>query len=123
MRLSAHKVRKACRSKKLRLNAALAGAGVSRTAYYSLVRSGTVLPKSLLALADFLDVEPRELLDATIGPEVRARLILRKLDRILAEHPEANRDNVLHTLLLLDEPPVERLERGLSRGRALDLHR
>jgi len=123
MRLSADKVRRACRRRKLRLADALQGAGVSRTAYYSLVRNDSVLPKSLVALADFLEVKPGELLDATIGPGLRARLLLRELDRILSEHPEANRDNVRHTLLLLEESPVERLERGLSRGRALDLHR
>lgn len=121
--MSPIKVRRACRKKELRLKEALESAGVSRTAYYSLVRNDSVLPKSLLALADFLDVRPGELLDATIGPELRARLLLRRVDRIMAEHPEANRDNVRHTLLLLEEPPVERLERGLSRGRTLDLHR
>jgi len=96
---------------------------VSRTAYYSLVRSDSVLPTSLLALADFLDVAPARLLDDQIGPTVRARLLLRRLERILAKHPAADRDNVWHTLLLLEEPPVDRMERGLVRGRALDLHR
>lgn len=96
---------------------------MSRTAYYSLVRSDSVLPTSLLALADFLDVAPTRLLDDQIGPTVRARLLLRRLERILAKHPAADRDNVWHTLLLLEEPPVDRMERGLVRGRALDLYR
>jgi len=123
MELSSGKVKKACKQKGLRLKEALERAGVSRTAYYSLLRNDSVLPNSLLALADFLEVEPAALLDETVGPGLRARLLLRKLERILAEHPEADRDNVRHTLLLLDEPPVDRLERGLLRGRALDLHR
>ncbi len=123
MKLSAFKVKKACQRKQIRLKEALDGAGVSRTAYYSLVRNDSVLPMSLLALADYLEIEPRELLDQTVGPGARARLLLRKLERILAEHPEADRENVWHTMLLLQETPVERLERGLLRGRAFDLHR
>jgi len=86
------------------------------------VRNDSVLPNSLVALADFLAIKPAELLDGSVGPGLRARSLLRELERILAERPEADRENVWHTLLLLDEPPVERLERGLTRGRALDLH-
>jgi len=123
MRLSGDKVKKICRQRGLRLKDALEGAGVSRTAYYSLQRKDSVLPKSLLALAHFLDVEPVELLDKAVGPGLRARLLLRQVDRILAAHPEADRENVLHTLLMLEDSPAERLERGLARGRALDLHR
>ena len=77
----------------------------------------------MLALADFLETEPGELLEQTIGPGMRARLLLRKVERILAKHSVADRDNVRHTLLLLEEPPVDRLERGLLRGRTHDLHR
>jgi DNA-binding Xre family transcriptional regulator len=122
MRLSAHKVKRACQRRQLKLKEALAGAEVSRTAYYSLVRSDSVLPKSLLALADFLGIEPGDLLEQTIGPGLRAKLLLRKVERILAIHPEADRDNIRHTLLLLEEQPVERLERGLLRGGTLDIH-
>ena len=122
MRLSAEKIKTACREMGLQLTDALKEAGVSRTAYYSLLRNDSVLPASLLALADRLDVPPAQLLDDGIGPGAHARLMLRRLERILSAHPEADRENVWHTLLLLDEPPIERLERGLSRGRALDLH-
>ena len=122
MRLSAEKVKKTCHSRQLQLGEALERAGVSRTAYYSLIHNDSVLPRSLLALADFLGVEPAGLLERTVGPALRARLLLRKLERILAAHPEAGRENVRHTLLLLEESPVERLERGLLRGRAFDLH-
>ena len=122
MRLSAQKIKAACRRMGLPLTEALREAGVSRTAYYSLLRNDSVLPASLLFLADRLGVPPSQLLDDGIGPEAHLRLMLRRLERILDAHPEANRENVWHTLLLLDEPPIERLERGLSRGRALDLH-
>jgi len=122
MRLSGKKIKKACKHKEIQLKDALSGAGVSRTAYYSLLRNDSVLPMSLLALADFLELNPVALLEETVGAGLRARLLLRKLERVLAQYPAANRENVRHTLLLLDEPPVDRLERGLSRGRALDLH-
>ena len=122
MRLSSNKVKRACKQRGLQLKEALDGAGVSRTAYYSLLRNDSVLPNSLLALADFLKIKPAAVLDDTVGPGLRGRLLLRKLERILDVHPEADRENVRHTLLLLDEPPVDRLERGLLRGQALDLH-
>ena len=122
MKLSGDKVKEACKQRGLRLTEALERAGVSRTAYYSLVRNDSVLPNSLLALADLLEIKPAAMLDETVGPRLRARELLRKLEQVLTEHPEADRDNVRHTLLLLDEPPVDRLERGLLRGRALGIH-
>lgn len=38
-------------------------------------------------------------------------------DRILEIHPDCDRENVMHTLLLLEEEPIERLRRALRRGR------
>ena len=38
---------------------------------------------------------------------------------VLAVHPEADPDNVRHTLILLQQSPIERLRRSLTRGRAL----
>jgi hypothetical protein len=38
---------------------------------------------------------------------------------VLAVRPEADPDNVRHTLILLKQPPLERLRRSLTRGRAL----
>lgn len=38
---------------------------------------------------------------------------------VLAVRPEADPDNVRHTLILLQQPPLERLRRSLTRGRAL----
>ena len=37
----------------------------------------------------------------------------------LADRPEADPDNVRHTLILLEQPPLERLKKSLTRGRAL----
>lgn len=37
--------------------------------------------------------------------------------QVLAKHPEADPENVRHALILLQEPPIERLRRSLTRGR------
>ena len=47
-----------------------------------------------------------------------ARCLCARVDKILAAHPSADRDNVRHTLILLEQPPLERLQRSLIRGRA-----
>jgi hypothetical protein len=48
----------------------------------------------------------------------RHRELLEETERILARHPDLSRDTVWHVLLLLDEPPIERLRRALRRGSA-----
>jgi hypothetical protein len=47
-----------------------------------------------------------------------AEQLQRSVSEILAEHPDADPDNVRHTLILLDQPPIERLRRSLTRGRS-----
>ena len=65
------------------LSALLASAGVSRTAYYSLIRRGTVLPTSVIALAEGLAPAGRAWMDETplIEPNgiaaVSCRVLLR----------------------------------------------
>jgi hypothetical protein len=44
-----------------------------------------------------------------------------RVAKVLEEHPEADPDNVRHTLILLEKPPLERLQRSLIRGRAAAL--
>jgi hypothetical protein len=41
-----------------------------------------------------------------------------RVAEVLAAHPHADPDNVRHTLILLEQPPLERLQRSLIRGRA-----
>ena len=45
--------------------------------------------------------------------------LARKVAAVLKEYPDADPDNVRHTLILLELPPLERLARSLLRGRAL----
>ena len=41
-----------------------------------------------------------------------------KVKAVLELHPGADPDNVRHTLILLEKPPLERLQLSLLRGRA-----
>jgi hypothetical protein len=44
---------------------------------------------------------------------------MKSVRAVLAVRPEADPDNVRHTLILLEQSPLERLGRSLTRGRAL----
>jgi hypothetical protein len=46
-----------------------------------------------------------------------------RVAKVLATHPHADPDNVRHTLILLEQPPLERLQRSLIRGRATAIFR
>jgi hypothetical protein len=48
-----------------------------------------------------------------------AARLMKSVRAVLAVRPEADADNVRHTLILLEQPPLERLRRSLTRGRAL----
>ena len=52
-----------------------------------------------------------------------ARRLSARVEEVLAAHPSADRDNVRHTLILLEQPPLERLQRSLIRGRAASIFR
>ena len=52
-----------------------------------------------------------------------AQQLSARLKEVLAANPEADPDNVRHTLILLDLPPLERLHRSLTRGRATAIFR
>jgi hypothetical protein len=47
-----------------------------------------------------------------------ARRLTMRVGKVLAAHPHSDPDNVRHTLILLEQPPLERLQRSLIRGRA-----
>jgi transcriptional regulator with XRE-family HTH domain len=63
VQLSSAKIKKRCAQRRVSLGDVLKQAGVSRTAYYSLVRKESVLPKSILRMARHLGVTPSALLD------------------------------------------------------------
>ncbi|MGW8321181.1 MAG: hypothetical protein ACWGSD_06480 [Thermodesulfobacteriota bacterium] len=91
--------------KGMTLSRLLKNAGVSKNAYYSLARKDTLLPKSVLAIANHLGVRPSAFLEE--GPEENQwAILLEELERISALNHDADRDNIRHTLLLLEEPPI-----------------
>ncbi|PWU21457.1 MAG: hypothetical protein C5B50_01655 [Verrucomicrobia bacterium] len=57
------------------------------------------------------------------GAKRWARSLSRRVERILQSHPDADPDNVRHTLILLQKPPLERLQRSLIRARATAIFR
>ena len=118
MRLSADAIRRRCEARGVPLSRVLRDAGVSRTAYYSLRRRTSVLPKTVLRLAAALDAPASELLDETASEDRRTRRRVDAAKRIALESSGTSFENVWHTLALLDEPPAERLNRALRRGRA-----
>ena len=122
MRLSGKNITKLCRAHGLSLNALLKRAGVSKTAFYHLLYKESVLPRSIEALAAALGVRASALLDEADQESRRAVRLLEEVDRIAGSDLSVDRDNVRHTLLLLEEKPIERLQRSLIRARKPDLH-
>jgi transcriptional regulator with XRE-family HTH domain len=123
MRIDLNRLRKLAGERNLSLTALLSKSGVSKTAFYHLVHKSSVLPASLRALAGTLSVRPGAFLTEE-NPDVdKIRRILSLTDRIVAGDPRLDPDNVRLTLLLLEEDPVRRLRRSLTRGRKSDLHR
>jgi transcriptional regulator with XRE-family HTH domain len=111
--LGTGKLKALCRDRKTRLKDVLDAAGVSRTAYYSMTRKESVLPKSVQRLADCLDVSPLAFLEDGGNQARRVRALQQRTDAICRRAPECDRDVVYRTLANLDLPPVERLRRAL----------
>jgi DNA-binding Xre family transcriptional regulator len=117
MRLSAKKLKKICKNKHLALTELLAESGVSRTAYYSLIRKNSLLPSSLLKLCQTLGLSPTDLLEESLSPqEAGVLLARRKTNLLLQKNPQLDPDNIFHTFLLLQEKPISRLKRALLRS-------
>lgn len=121
VKISMDKVEYECRRRDLNVGEMLREAGVSRNAFYSLARKDYVVPPSLIRIAERLDITVSALLEETDTPVERMKSLAAESERISRRHPGVDRDNIRHTLLLLDEKPVERLRRALRRGRFVDL--
>ena len=59
----------------------------------------------------------RKLQEAAVLRRQRTRE--RRWQQIIRAHPEADPENIWHTLVLLELPPIERLRRGLLRGQTV----
>ncbi|MGB2906422.1 MAG: helix-turn-helix transcriptional regulator [Candidatus Aminicenantaceae bacterium] len=123
MHISSAKIRKLCRRRGFRQKDLLFRAGVSKSAFYHLLYKESILPKSIHAMAAVLEVRPSDFLEEISPEETMIRLIARKTDEIIESDPTLDRENVRHTLLLLQEEPIARLRRALTRGQKLDLYR
>lgn len=121
MRVSLKKVEYECGRKDLNVGELLREAGVSRNAFYSLARKDYVVPLSLIRIAERLNVAVSDLLDETETPVARMKAIAAASERISKRHPGADPENIRHTLILLNEKPIERLRRALRRGRLVDI--
>jgi hypothetical protein len=95
-------------------------AGVSRNAFYSLARKKSVVPKSLVRIATHLGVSVSNLLEESPTPTERMKSLIAETESIVNRHDDVDRDNVRHTLILLEDNPIDRLRRALQRGRFFD---
>ena len=105
-----------CAERGLSLAEALRKADVSRTAYYSLARKESVLPKSIGAVARALGVSPAAFLTDETATITRLRELQAETEALHRRHTRDDRDVIFRTLQNLDLPPVERLRRALSRA-------
>ena len=69
-------------------------------------------------------VVERGVLDSASGDEAARALARRERARAICDaDPDATFENVWHALILLEEAPVDRLNRSLIRGRATAVQR
>ena len=81
--------------------------------------SGEKKPKlSLLAC-----MKQRAQLETEIKARRWARRLSLRVKKIVAAHPDADYDNIRHTLILLKQPALDRLQRSLIRGRVAAIFR
>lgn len=119
--MSLDKVEALCRKHGTSIAHMLREAGVSRNAFYTLARKESVVPQSLTRVSAYLGVPVSELLDDVPPALERMKQLLEEVNRIVERHPGVDPDNIRHTLLLLDEEPIQRLRRALRRGRPVNI--
>lgn len=122
MRIDPVRIKALCRRQGISLNELLKRSGVSKTAYYSLTRRGIVIPKSLLRLCKTLGTEATALLDSLDKEAIKDLVLKEELSLLLRRYTSANRENLWHTLLLLEENPVNRLNRALKRSSHVNIY-
>ncbi len=121
MKIDLKQLKQSCSERGLSLSSMLEAAGVSRNAFYSLARRESVLPGSILAIAEYLQIPPSEFLIDEGSPTQQDRALLKRIEEIALRNPQADRETIRHTLILLQEEPVERLRRALQRARNNDI--
>lgn len=70
-----------------------------------------------------MTIAPRAPDPAGVDQAARALARLEQARAICEAEPGASFENVWHALILLEEPPLDRLNRSLTRGRAAAIQR
>ena len=122
MNINTEKLEKLLKKQGINLKTLLEKSAVSKTAYFNLIYKDRLLPKSIYAISETLEVNPSAFLEEINSTEKKFLMILKLTDDIILENPKLSRENVRHTLILLDEKPIERLRRGLKRGRRFNIY-
>jgi transcriptional regulator with XRE-family HTH domain len=115
MKINYPYIKELCKGRSRSLSQILKESGVSRTAFYSLLKQDSLIPKSVHSIAEVLSVPVEDLINES--PLKRTLRLQNRLQLILDRNPELSRENVWHTLILLEEPPINRLDRAIVRGR------
>lgn len=121
MRVSIERIRSLCRGRGQTLGALLASAGVSRNAFYTLARRESVLPNSLRAICAKLGATEDAVLTSDSREAEAMKSLLAEARLIAGSHGAGDFDNIRHTLLLLREPPLDRIRRALDRAPSIGL--
>ncbi len=121
MRIVLEQLKELCADRSMTLSELLQSAGVSRNAFYSLARRTSILPGSIRAIANLLQVSPSSFLVDEGSDYQMGMNLVGKVEEITRRHKEVDRDNIRHTLILLQERPVQRLRRALLRARGIDI--
>ena len=123
MRIDQAGLMRLCAERHMPLGAALRAAAVSRTAYYSLARKDSILPKSVERLARVLGVSPTAFVADETAALVRLRELQAQAGALHRRHPGLDRDVMFRTFQNLDLPPLQRLRRALVRAPRTRIHR
>jgi len=123
VRISLEAIKDKCLQRGITLSELLKQAGVSRNAFYTIAREKHVLPKSIRAIAKSLNISPSEFLTEDTPEMEKIKILLNKVDAIARKHKNIDRDNIRHTLILMNELPIERLRRALARGQKPHIHK
>ena len=121
MQIVLNKLKELSADQDMTLSELLQSAGVSRNAFYALARRESILPGSIRAIANLLQVPPSSFLVDEGSDFQKGMNLAEKIQEIAGRHEDADRDNIRHTLILLQEKPVQRLRRALQRARGIDI--
>lgn len=123
MRIKADTIKALCKQHGWTLDDLLKESGVSRTAYYALTRKANILPKSIQAIARQMNVSVSEILFDTDREVQDRQKLYEKARAVGQQYPDVNIENVMHTWLMLRKTPLERLRKGLLRGKTAHFYR